>query len=386
MSSISERSRTSQVITCKAVVCWGVGEAWKVEEIEVEPPKRSEVRVKMLYASFCHTDILISKGHPIPLFPRVLGHEGVGVVESIGEDVRNINGGDVVIPTFVSECEECENCVSGKTNLCLKNPLSFSGLMPDGTSRMSVAGQKLYHLFSCSTLSEYMVVNVNYLLKLPGISTTSPSLPHASFLSCGFSTGFGAPWKEAKLEKGSTVAVVGLGAVGLGAVEGARAQGAGRIIGIDKNERKRGKGEAFGMTDFINPDDDDDHKSVSELIKHSTAGMGVDYCFECTGFAPFINEALEATKLGTGTAIVIGTSTATSVQINSLPLLCGRTLKGSIFGGLKPKTDLPVIIDKWMNKDMQLDELLTHEVPLLDINQALELLRHPDCVKVLIKI
>ncbi|XP_009348943.1 8-hydroxygeraniol oxidoreductase [Pyrus x bretschneideri] len=386
MSSISERSRTSQVITCKAVVCWGVGEAWKVEEIEVEPPKRSEVRVKMLYASFCHTDILISKGHPIPLFPRVLGHEGVGVVESIGEDVRNINGGDVVIPTFVSECEECENCVSGKTNMCLKNPLSFSGLMPDGTSRMSVAGQKLYHLFSCSTLSEYMVVNVNYLLKLPGISTTSPSLPHASFLSCGFSTGFGAPWKEAKLEKGSTVAVVGLGAVGLGAVEGARAQGAARIIGIDKNERKRGKGEAFGMTDFINPDDDDDRKSVSELIKHSTAGMGVDYCFECTGFAPFINEALEATKLGTGTAIVIGTSTATSVQINSLPLLCGRTLKGSIFGGLKPKTDLPVIIDKWMNKDMQLDKLLTHEVPLLDINQALELLRHPDCVKVLIKI
>lgn len=386
MSSILERSRTSQVITCKAVVCWGVGEAWKVEEIEVEPPKRSEVRVKMLYASFCHTDILISKGHPIPLFPRVLGHEGVGVVESIGEDVRNINGGDVVIPTFVSECEECENCVSGKTNMCLKNPLSFSGLMPDGTSRMSVAGQKLYHLFSCSTLSEYMVVNVNYLLKLPGISTTSPSLPHASFLSCGFSTGFGAPWKEAKLEKGSTVAVVGLGAVGLGAVEGARAQGAARIIGIDKNERKRGKGEAFGMTDFINPDDDDDRKSVSELIKHSTAGMGVDYCFECTGFAPFINEALEATKLGTGTAIVIGTSTATSVQINSLPLLCGRTLKGSIFGGLKPKTDLPVIIDKWMNKDMQLDKLLTHEVPLLDINQALELLRHPDCVKVLIKI
>ncbi|KAB2598924.1 alcohol dehydrogenase-like 1 [Pyrus ussuriensis x Pyrus communis] len=370
----------------RAVVCWGVGEAWKVEEIEVEPPKRSEVRVKMLYASFCHTDILISKGHPIPLFPRVLGHEGVGVVESIGEDVRNINGGDVVIPTFVSECEECENCVSGKTNMCLKNPLSFSGLMPDGTSRMSVAGQKLYHLFSCSTLSEYMVVNVNYLLKLPGISTTSPSLPQASFLSCGFSTGFGAPWKEAKLEKGSTVAVVGLGAVGLGAVEGARAQGAARIIGIDKNERKRGKGEAFGMTDFINPDDHDDRKSVSELIKHSTAGMGVDYCFECTGFAPFINEALEATKLGTGTAIVIGTSTATSVQINSLPLLCGRTLKGSIFGGLKPKTDLPVIIDKWMNKDMQLDKLLTHEVPLLDINQALELLRHPDCVKVLIKI
>ncbi|BFG23712.1 hypothetical protein CerSpe_099860 [Prunus speciosa] len=385
----SSCSSHSQVITCKAVVCWGIGEAGKVEEIQVEPPKASEVRVKMLYASLCHTDILISKGHPIPLFPRVLGHEGVGVVESIGEEGGDIEEGDMVIPTFVSECQECENCVSGKTNMCLKYPLSFTGLMPDGTSRMSAKGQKLYHVFSCSTWSEYMVVNVNYLVKLPPNMITSGSfpLPHASFLSCGFSTGFGAPWKEAKLEKGSTVAVIGLGAVGLGAVEGARVQGAARIIGIDKNDKKREKGKAFGMTDFVNPDHHHHHhKSVSQLIKDLTAGMGVDYCFECTGFAPFINEALEATKLGKGTAIVIGTSNMTSVQINSLSLLCGRTLKGSMFGGLKTKTDFPLIIQKCMNKDMQLDQLLTHQVPLVDINQALELLKHPDCVKVLIKI
>ncbi|ONI25954.1 hypothetical protein PRUPE_2G328800, partial [Prunus persica] len=253
----SSCSSHSQVITCKAVVCWGIGEAGKVEEIQVEPPKASEVRVKMLNASLCHTDILISQGHPI------CGREHRGE----GGDIKE---GDMVIPTFVSECQECENCVSGKTNMCLKYPLSFTGLMPDGTSRMSAKGQKLYH--ACIFL----------LNMLPPTMITSGSfpLPHASFLSCGFSTGFGAPWKEAKLEKGSTVAFIGLGAVGLGAVEGAR------IIGIDKNDRKREKGKAFGTTDFINPDHHHHHhhKSVSQS-------------FECTGFAPFINETLEATKL-----------------------------------------------------------------------------------------
>ncbi|KAM5552275.1 CYP enzymes assisting alcohol dehydrogenase-like [Rosa sericea] len=389
----------SQVITCKAAVCWGVGEECKVEEIQVEPPHKFEVRVKMLFASLCHTDIVFSKGHPIPLFPRVLGHEGVGVVESVGEEVNaeDFKQGDIVIPTFVSECQECEYCLSGKSNLCLKYPFTMSGLMLDGTSRMStVKGQKmLYHFFSCSTWSEYMVVNVNYLVKLHNWGahgTTTPPLSHASFLSCGFSTGFGAPWKEAKIERGSTVAVIGLGAVGLGAVEGARMQGAARIIGVDKNEMKREKGIAFGLTDFINPDNhqsehDQDHdKSVSKLIKDSTDGMGVDYCFECTGVASFINEALEATKMGKGTAVVIGTSGATTVQIDSLSLMSGRTLKGSVFGGLKAKTDLPILINKCMNMEMQLDELLTHEIPLVDINQALELLKQPDCVKVLIKI
>lgn len=391
-------SCASQVITCKAAVCWGVGEC-KVEEIKVEPPRKAEVRVKMLYASLCHTDIIMSKGLPIPLFPRVLGHEGVGVIESVGEDVNaeDFKQGDVVIPTFVSECQECENCLSGKSNLCLKYPLTFNGLMLDGTSRMStVKGQKmLYHLFSCSTWSEYMVANVNYLVKLhnwDAAAAAIPPLSHASFLSCGFSTGFGVPWKEAKIERGSTVAVIGLGAVGLGAVEGARMQGAARIIGIDNNDMKREKGIAFGMTDFINPDDHhsvhnrDHNKSVSQLIKDSTDGMGVDYCFECTGVAHFINESLEATKMGKGTAVVIGSSGSTSVQIDSLSLLSGRTLKGSMFGGLKAKTDLPILINKCMNKEIQLDELFTHEVPLVDINQALALVKQPDCVKVLIKI
>ncbi|RVW65901.1 Alcohol dehydrogenase-like 1 [Vitis vinifera] len=203
----SSTSRSNQVITCKAAVCWGEGEAVKVEEIQVEPPKSSEVRVKMLYASICYTDILCCSGFPLPLFPRVPGHEGVGMVESVGENVIALKEGDLVIPTYLGECGECENC------------------------RMSIRGQKLYHLFSCSTWAEYMVVNANYLVKID----SRIGLSEASFLSCGFSTGYGADWKAAKVEKGSSVAVLGLGAIGLGVLEGARNQGAARIIGIDKN-------------------------------------------------------------------------------------------------------------------------------------------------------
>ncbi|KAL4595664.1 hypothetical protein ACB092_12G107500 [Castanea dentata] len=356
------------IITCKAVVCWGNGEPVKVEEIQVEPPKLSEVRVKILYASVCHTDLLFFKGFPIPLFPRVLGHEGVGVVESVGEEVTDLKEGDLVIPTSLGECEDCENCLSGKTNLCLKYPVRSSGLMPDETSRMSIRGQKFTWF-----------VDTNYVVKLD----PTVSLPHASFLSCGFSTGFGAAWKEAKVESGSTVAVLGLGAVGLGAIQGARVQGAAKIIGIDTNERKKTKGTAFGMTDFINPNDN--NKSISQLIRELTGGLGVDYCFECTGVPPLINEALQATKMGKGQTLVIGAGKDQTVQVNFISLLFGGTLKGSILGGLKFKTDLPIIIDICKKEKIQLDELLTHEVSVADIDKAFENLKQLDCVKVLIK-
>ncbi|KAA8533449.1 hypothetical protein F0562_031117 [Nyssa sinensis] len=370
----------SQVITCKAAVSWGAGLPLKVEEIQVDTPKSSEVRIKMLCASLCHTDILCCNGLPVPLFPRVPGHEGVGMVESVGEGVKELKEGDIVMPTYIGECGKCENCMSGKSNLCLEYPLPFSGLMPDGTSRMSINGQKLYHFFSCSTWSEYIVIDSNYVVKLdPRIAHS-----HASFISCGFSTGFGATWKEVKVEKGSSVAVFGLGAVGLGVVEGARMQGASKIIGVDINEKKREKGKAFGMTDFINPSGSD--KSNSELIKELTGGTGVDYCFECTGVAALVNEALEATKVGIGTSVLIGAGLQQSGKINFVPLLCGRTLKGSIYGGVKIQSDLPIIFEKCINKEINLDELLTHEVSLDEINKAFELLKQPDCVKVLIKI
>ncbi|XP_028778447.1 alcohol dehydrogenase-like 2 isoform X2 [Neltuma alba] len=302
------------------------------------------------------------------------------VVESTGERVTDLEVGDVVIPTSIGECQECENCISGESNLCLKYPLTLNGLMLDNTSRMSIRGQKIYQLFSCSTFAEYMVTEANYLVKVdPNID-----LAHASIISCGFSTGFGAVWKEAKVERGSSVAVFGLGGVGLGAISAAKMMGASKIIGIDKNEMKKSKGEAFGMTDFINPDACD--KSVSELLKELSNGMGVDCSFECTGVASLLTQAFQATKLGKGKTIAIGAVSQEFVHIDFSSLIFGRTLKGSIFGGLKPKSDLPFIVDKCLKKEFPLDEFLTHEVSLEEMGKALELLKQPDCVKVIIRI
>ncbi|XP_027355884.1 alcohol dehydrogenase-like 2 isoform X2 [Abrus precatorius] len=342
---------TSHVITCKAAICWGVGKPLTVEEIQIDPPKATEVRVKMLCASVCHTDISSTQGFPHANFPIALGHEGVGVVESVGDQVKNLKQGDVVIPTYI-----------------------------DNTSRMSIRGQRLHHVLSCATWSEYMVIDSNYILKVD--SRIDPA--HASFISCGFSTGFGAAWREAKVKSGSSVAVFGLGAVGLGAVSGAKMQGATKIIGIDKNEMKREKGEAFGITDYINPADSD--KSVSELVKELSGGMGVDYSFECTGVAPLLTESLEATKMGKGKTIAIGTGTEPIVPLGLASIMYGRTLKGSVFGGLKAISDLSITANKCQKEEFPLQELLTHEVALADINKAFELLKQRNCVKVVIKI
>ncbi|CAK8540419.1 unnamed protein product [Lathyrus sativus] len=372
-------SNTTQVITCKAAICWEVGKPATVEEIQVDPPKATEVRVKMLCASLCHTDISSIQGFPHNKFPLALGHEGVGVVESVGDEVKNLKQGDIIIPTYVGECKKCENCVSGKTNLCLKYPVRFTGLMPDNTSRLSVKGKRLYHVLSCATWSEYVVVDVNYLLKVD----PSINLAYASFISCGFATGYGAAWKEARVKSGSTVAVFGLGAVGLGAISGAKMMGASKIIGVDKNEMKREKGEVFGLTNFINPSDSE--KSASELAKEVNGGIGVDYSFECTGVPSLLNVSIDATKLGTGKTIAIGSGVENIVPLDLIAIIFGRTLKGSVFGGLKTISDLSIIADKCQKEELPLHELLTHEVPLSDINKAFELLKQPGCVKVVVK-
>ncbi|KAL0311989.1 UNVERIFIED_CONTAM: 8-hydroxygeraniol oxidoreductase [Sesamum radiatum] len=367
------------VISCKAAVIRKSGEPLRVEEIQVDPPKSTEVRIKMLCASMCHTDILYCNGFQHPIFPRIPGHEGVGVVESIGDKVTHINVGDTVMPLYLGECGECLNCSSGRTNFCHKYPLSFSGLMPDGTSRLSAGGERIYHLVTCSTWAEYAVIDANYTIKVdPRLS-----LPHASFLCCGFTTGFGSTWREVNVEKGSTVAVIGLGAVGLGAVKGAQTKGASKIIGIDINEFKHEKAKAFGITDFINPKLSD--KSVSELIKAATEGLGVDYCIECTGVPALLNEAIEGSKVGLGTVVLVGAGLEPSGELNYLPLLCGRTVKGSIYGGVRAHSDLPKIVEKCVNKEIDLDELITHEVSLAEINKAFEYMKQPDSVKIVIK-
>ncbi|KAF5822686.1 putative alcohol dehydrogenase [Helianthus annuus] len=375
-------SKIPHVITCKAAVVREAGGAIVVEEIKVDPPKATEVRIKMLCASICHTDILCCNGMPIPLFPRIPGHEGVGMVESIGEDVGTwLKPGDVVMPLYLGECGECLNCKSGKTNICNVHPINLNGLMRDGTSRMSMAltGETAYHVFSCATWSEYTVIDVNYVIK---VDPRVP-LPHASFLSCGFTTGLGAPWKETAVTKGSSVAVFGLGVVGLGAIKGAQMQGASTIIGVDINEKKAAIGEAFGMTDFINPRNHPD-KSVSDLVKEMTNGLGVDYSFECSGVAPLLNEALEATKIGIGTTVAIGVGMEMNWPIRNMTLLSGRTLKGSLMGGIKTQSDLPVILDKCINKEIEMDKLLTHEIRLENIKEAFEMLKKHECLKILI--
>ncbi|KAK4435761.1 8-hydroxygeraniol oxidoreductase [Sesamum alatum] len=371
---------TPAVITCKAAVIRKSGEPLEVEEIQVDPPKSGEVRMKMLCASMCHTDMICcNAGFPVPFFPRIPGHEGVGVVESVGDKVTHVEVGDIVMPLYLGECGECLNCSSRRTNLCHKYPLGFSGLMADGTSRMSVAGEKIYHLCSCSTWSEYAVIDANYTVKVdPRLS-----FPHASFLCCGFTTGFGSTWREVNIEKGSSVAVIGLGAVGLGAVKGAQMLGASKIIGIDVNELKHDKAKAFGITDFINPKLSD--KSVSELIKEATGGLGVDYCFKCTGVPALLNEAIEGSKMGLGTIVVLGVGAGKSVEVDYIRLLCGRTLKGSTYGGVRTQSDLPKIVEKCVKKEIDLDELITHEVSLAEINKGIEYMKQPNCVKVVIK-
>ncbi|GKB77538.1 alcohol dehydrogenase-like 1 protein [Tanacetum coccineum] len=370
------------VITCRAAVVREAGGVITVEEINIDPPKASEVRIKMLCASICHTDILSCNGLPFPLFPRIPGHEGVGMVESIGEGVgTKVKPGDIVIPLVFGECGQCSNCQSGKTNICNVYPLGLSGLMLDGTSRMSIAatGETIYHQFSCSTWSEYMIIDVNFVLK---VDREIP-LPYASFLSCGFTTGFGAPLKEASVHSGSSVAVFGLGVVGLGVIKGAQMQGASKIIGVDINDKKSAKGKVFGMTDFINPQNHPG-KRVSELVKDMTDGQGVDYSFECTGVAPLLNEALEATKMGLGIAVALGVGLQTDRAVSDVGLMFGRTLKGSLFGGIRARSDLPAILQKFSNKETDLDELQTHQIRLENIHEAFKILEDPDCVKILI--
>ncbi|XP_019179439.1 PREDICTED: alcohol dehydrogenase-like 2 isoform X2 [Ipomoea nil] len=375
---------SQSVITCKAAVAWRSGEALKLEEIQVDPPKAREVRIKMLYASLCGTDILCCNGFPRPLFPRIPGHEGVGIIESVGEEVTSLKEGDTVMPHFIGECGECPNCISGKSNLCFKYPLSFTGLLLDGSSRMSINGgeQRIYHHVSCSTLSEYLVLDENYVVKV------DPRLPlhHASFLCCSFTTGYGAALKLADIDHNSTVAVLGLGGVGLGVVEGARELGAAKIIGIDIHDKKEEKGRVFGVTEFINAKKNCEDKRISEMVKEVTGGLGVDYFFECTDVPDLmINQAIEATRKGFGTVILLGAGLQIDWQMNYVPLMMGRTLKGSIYGGVRIRSDLPSIINKCINKEIKLDELSSQEFSLHEANEALEYLKNPDCVKVLIK-
>ncbi|KAL4301359.1 alcohol dehydrogenase-like 2 [Arachis ipaensis] len=372
-------------IRCKAAICRKAGEPLVIEEIEVDPPKAWEVRIKILLTSLCHTDVTIWKIDNVSAakFPRIFGHEAVGVVESVGEHVKEMKEGDRVVPVFLANCEECRDCKSSKSNECSKFRKELFSVMPrDGTSRFrDMNGETVHHTLCVSSFSEYTVVDVAHLVNISHYHLP----PHeACLLSCGVSTGLGAAWKVADVEEGSTVAIFGLGAVGLAVAVGAKQRGATKIIGVDINHEKFEIGKRFGITDFVNPSTCED-KSVSEVINEMTDG-GADYCFECIGLASLMAEAFNSSRNGWGKTVILGVEMhGSQVTLNPYLLSSGRTITGSMFGGLKPKSDIPLLANKYLDREFSLEGFITHEVAFKDINKAFDYLHQGKSLRCIIK-
>ncbi|KAJ8762119.1 hypothetical protein K2173_007269 [Erythroxylum novogranatense] len=376
-------STTGKPIRCKAAVSRRPGEPLVIEEVMVAPPQPREVRIRIICTSLCQSDITFWKLKEFPaIFPRILGHEAIGVVESVGDDVSEVKEGDTVIPTFMSDCGECTDCFSEKSNLCLKFPFKVSPWMPRyETSRFTdMEGEVLYHFLFVSSFSEYTVVDIAHVTKID--SSVPPN--RACLLSCGVSTGVGAAWRTANVEKGSTVAIIGLGSIGLAVAEGARLCGAARIIGVDVNPDKFEVGKKFGVTDFVKVGDSED-KPWSQVIIEMTGG-GADYCFECVGGASLVEEAYACCRKGWGKTIVLGVDKPGSqLRFSSFDVLHqGKILTGSLFGGIKAKSHIPILLQRYLDKELELDKFVTHEVQFKDINRAFDLLREGSCLRCVI--
>ncbi|KAE9591991.1 hypothetical protein Lal_00038404 [Lupinus albus] len=364
-----------KTITCKAAVAYGPGEPLVVEQIHVKPPQKMEVRIKILYTSICHTDLSAWLGwnEDQRAYPRIFGHEASGIVESVGEGVKDIKEGDIVVPIFNGECGNCSCCKSDKTNMCESfgvNPMK-KVMNNDGTSRFStIDGKPIYHFLNTSTFVEYTVVDSACVAKLHHDLTHS--LKKLTLISCGVSTGVGAAWNTANVHSGSSVAVFGLGAVGLAVAEGARARGASKIIGVDINPEKFIKAQEMGITDFINPRDEE--KPVHERIKEITEG-GVDYSFECAGNLDVLREAFLSAHEGWGLTVLLGIhSSPNLLPIHPMELFDGRRIIGSVFGGFKGKSQLPHFARECIHGVVRLDNFITHELPFEEINKAFDLL------------
>lgn len=358
-----------KVITCKAAVAWGPKQPFVVEEVQVDPPQAMEVRIRITHSSLCHTDITYWTISNEDAFPRIFGHEGAGIVESVGEGVTDLQKGDHMIPLYNGECEDCVYCNSKKTNLCCEfraNPYNTM-MRKDGKCRFSIGGKPVYHFMS-STFTEYTVVDYACVLKI------NPEVPLdiACLLGCGLATGLGAVWNIADIEPGSTVAIFGLGTVGLAVAEGARIRQASRIIGIDTNPNKFPKAKILGVTDCINPKDYE--KPIQEVIRDMSNG-GVDYGFECIGNTDILYQCFLATNDVWGLTVLLGyDSSPRKLSLLPTELFMGRRIVASIFGGFKGKSQLPNLIEKCANKEVQVKEFITHELPLADINKSFDLL------------
>jgi len=357
-----------KTITCRAAVAWESGKPLSIETIQVDPPKQGEVRIKILATGICHTDEYTRSGKdPEGIFPCILGHEGGGIIESVGEGVTSLQPGDHVIPLYIPECKICKFCVSGKTNLCsVIRVTQGKGLMPDSTTRFRCNGKEIFHFMGCSTFSEYTVCAEISVAK---ISEKAP-LDKVCLLGCGITTGYGAVLNTVKVEANSNVAVFGLGCVGLGVIQGARQAGAKRIIGIDTNPNKYELAKKLGCTEFINPKEQT--KPIQQVLIDITDG-GVDYSFECIGLPETMRAALEATHKGWGVSCIIGVAAA-GQEISTRPfqLVTGRTWKGSAFGGFKGRSQLPGLVDQYMQGKLNVDDFVTFIFSLDDINKAFD--------------
>jgi len=359
-----------QVIKCLAAVAWEAKKPLSIETIEVAPPQAGEVRIKIVSTGVCHTDAFtLSGADPEGIFPSILGHEGAGLVESIGAGVTSVKPGDHVIPLYTPQCRECKFCKNPKTNLCQKIRVTQGkGLMPDGTTRLTCKGQTLYHYMGCSTFSQYTVVAEISVAKV----SPAAALDKVCLLGCGIPTGYGAPLNTAKVEPGSNVAIWGLGAVGLATAMGCKAAGATRIIGIDVNPDKFEVGKTFGCTEFVNPKDH--NRPIQEVLVELTDG-GLDYTFECIGNVNTMRAALESCHKGWGESVVIGVAGA-GQEISTRPfqLVTGRVWRGTAFGGWKSRDSVPMLVEKYLKKEMMVDEFVTHILPLQQINEAFDLM------------
>lgn len=364
----------------KAAVAWEAGKPLSLETVNLEGPKAGEVLVEIKASGICHTDAYtLSGADPEGLFPAILGHEGAGIVVEVGEGVKSVKVGDHVIPLYTPECRQCKFCLSRKTNLCQAiRETQGRGLMPDGTSRFSIDGQIIYHYMGTSTFANYTVLPEIALAKIP----KDVPFEKVCYIGCGVTTGIGAVIFTAKVEPGSNVVVFGLGGIGLNVIQGAKMVGADKIIGVDINPNKRALAEKFGMTHFVNP-----HELNRDLVPYliELTGGGADYSFECVGNVNLMRQALECCHKGWGVSVIIGVAAA-GQEISTRPfqLVTGRVWKGSAFGGARGRTDVPKIVDWYREGKINIDDLITHVLPVEKINEGFDLMKRGDSIRTVV--
>jgi S-(hydroxymethyl)glutathione dehydrogenase / alcohol dehydrogenase len=362
----------------RAAVAWAAGKPLTIETIDIEGPKAGEVLMEVMATGVCHTDLYtLSGADPEGLFPAILGHEGAGIVREVGAGVTSLKPGDHVIPLYTPECRQCKTCTSRRSNLCTAiRATQGKGVMPDGSSRFKCEGSDVFHYMGCSTFSNFTVLPEIALAK---VREDAP-FDKICYIGCGVTTGIGAVINTAKVEPGANVVVFGLGGIGLNVIQGARMVGADKIIGIDLNPGKVAMAKKFGMTHFINPDEVGRDKVVQAIV--DLTGGGADFSFECIGNVDIMRQALECTHRGWGESIIIGVA-ASGKEIATRPfqLVTGRVWKGTAFGGARGRTDVPKIVDWYMEGKINIDDLITHTMPLDEINHAFELMEKGESIR-----